>query len=81
MFERLGRLVVHNPWKVIAGWVLVSIAIVAFAPTLADVTTRDQSNFLPADYESVQAGELAEQSFGRADQASATIVVKREDSG
>ncbi|MFC4856535.1 MMPL family transporter [Actinophytocola glycyrrhizae] len=80
MFERLGRLVVHNPWKVIAGWVLVTIAIVAFAPTLADVTTRDQANFLPADYESVQAGELAEQSFGRADQASATIVVKRQDS-
>ena len=34
MFERLGRFVVHNPWKVIAGWVLVTIAIVAFAPTL-----------------------------------------------
>jgi RND superfamily putative drug exporter len=80
MFERLGRLVVHNPWKVIAGWLLVTVAVVAFAPTLADVTTRDQANFLPADYESVQAGELAEQSFGRGNQASATIVVKREDS-
>ncbi|MBB4908223.1 MMPL family transporter [Actinophytocola algeriensis] len=80
MFERLGRLVVHNPWKVIAGWLLITVGIVAFAPTLADVTTRDQANFLPADYESVQAGELAEQSFGRADQASATIVVKRQDS-
>src|SRR5689334_8937252 len=79
MFERLGRLVVHYPWKVIAGWLLIAVAIVAFAPTLADVTTRDQANFLPSDYESVQAGELAEQSFGRADQASATIVVKRED--
>jgi RND superfamily putative drug exporter len=72
--------VVHNPWKVIAGWLLVTIAIVAFAPTLADVTTRDQANFLPDDYESVQAGELAAQSFGRADTASATLVVKRQDS-
>jgi RND superfamily putative drug exporter len=79
MFERLGRLVVHNPWKVIAAWLLITIAIVAFAPSLGDVTTRDQANFLPSDYESVQAGELAEQSFGRADQASATIVVKRQD--
>jgi RND superfamily putative drug exporter len=81
MFERLGRFVVHNPWKVIAGWVLVTIAVVAFAPTLADVTTSDQANFLPSDYESVQAGEVASQAFGRGNDASATIVVKREDSG
>jgi RND superfamily putative drug exporter len=79
MFERLGRFVVHNPWKVIAGWVLVTIAIVAFAPTLADVTTRDQANFLPADYESVQATEFAQQAFGKNTDSSATIVVKRTD--
>jgi len=80
MFERLGRFVVHNPWKVIAGWVLATIAIVAFAPSLADVTNSDQANFLPSDYESVQAGEFAEQAFGRDTAASATIVVKRQDS-
>ena len=80
MFGRLGRLVVHNPWKVIAGWVLVTIAIVAFAPTLSDVTNTDQANFLPSDYESVQAGDLAKQAFGDANQANATIVVKRRDS-
>jgi RND superfamily putative drug exporter len=79
MFERLGRIVVRNPWKVIAGWVLISIAIVAFAPTLADVTTSDQANFLPADYESVQATEFAKQAFGANTDASATIVVKRTD--
>jgi RND superfamily putative drug exporter len=81
MFERLGRLVVHNPWKVIAGWVLISIAIVAFAPTLSDVTTSDQANFLPSDYESVQAIDIAKDSFGQNNQANATIVVKRQDSG
>lgn len=79
MFERLGRVVVHNPWKVIAGWIVATIAIVAFAPTLADVTNSDQAEFLPSDYESVQAGELAQKAFGQADVASATIVVKRED--
>lgn len=79
MFERLGRLVVHNPWKVIAGWVLVTIAIVALAPTLSDVTTSDQANFLPSSYESVQANELAKQAFAKKNDSSATIVVKRED--
>lgn len=79
MFQRLGRYVVHNPWKVIAGWVLVTIAIVTFAPTLADVTNSDQANFLPSDYESMRAGELAEQAFGQQQQASATVVVRRVD--
>jgi putative drug exporter of the RND superfamily len=79
MFERLARFVVYNPWKVIAAWVLATIAIVAFAPTLADVTNRDQTNFLPNSYEAVQAVELAEKAFERANDSSATIVVKRSD--
>lgn len=80
MFERLGRLVVRNPWKVIAAWVLITIGIVAFAPTLSDVTNTDQANFLPSDYESVQATDLAKKAFGDGNQANATIVVKRKDS-
>lgn len=79
MFERLGRLVVHNPWKVIAGWVLATIAIVVFAPTLGDMVNQDQAEFLPDSYESVQALQLAEDAFGDEANASATIVVKRSD--
>src|SRR5947208_2623656 len=79
MFERLARFVVYNPWKVIAVWLLATIAIVAFAPTLADVTNRDQTNFLPNSYESVRALELGKQSFERANDSSATIVIKRAD--
>ena len=81
MFERLGRLVVGNPWKVIAAWVLATIAIVAFAPSLSDVEQRDQAGFLPGSYESVQAQALAKQAFGQgnATNATATIVVKRDD--
>jgi RND superfamily putative drug exporter len=79
MFARLARFVVHNPWKVIAAWVLATIAIMAFAPTLDDVIQRDQTNFLPSSYESVQAGALAEQAFGQSNDSTATIVVKRSD--
>jgi len=79
MFERLGRFVVHNPWKVIAGWVLITIAIVAFAPALGDQVSRDQANFLPSDYESVQATELGQEAFGQTNNGSATVVVKRTD--
>jgi RND superfamily putative drug exporter len=81
MFERLARVVVHNPWKVIAGWLIGTIAIVAFAPTLADVEQRDQAGFLPDNYESVQAQSLARKAFGGSefDNATATIVVTRDD--
>ncbi|MDG4832711.1 MMPL family transporter [Solwaraspora sp. WMMD1047] len=79
MFERLGRFVVYNPWKVIFAWLVVAGAILALAPTLDEVTNQDQANFLPDSYESVQALELAQQQFAQTNDATATIVVKRTD--
>lgn len=81
MFTKLGRFVVHNPWKVIAAWVIAAIAVVAFAPTLGDVTNKDQASFLPDSYESVQAQKLAADAFGQTNDATASIVVKRTDGG
>jgi len=79
MFRKLGRLVVGNPWKVIAAWLLATVAIVAFAPTLAEVTNADQAEFLPDTYESIQAQQLGERAFAKSSDATATIVVKRTD--
>ncbi|TCN33579.1 RND superfamily putative drug exporter [Kribbella orskensis] len=81
MFTKLGRFVVHNPWKVIAAWVIAAIAVLAFAPTLADVTNKDQASFLPDSYESVQAQKLAADAFGQTNDATASIVIKRGDGG
>jgi len=79
MFERLGRFVVYNPWKVILAWVVAAVGIAVFAPTLADVTTSDQANFLPNSYESVKAQELAEERFAQSNDSTATVVVRRTD--
>ncbi|GAB2595919.1 MMPL family transporter [Kribbella endophytica] len=81
MFNRLGRFVVHHPWKVIAAWVIAAVAVLAFAPTLADVTSKDQASFLPDSYESVQAQKLAADAFGQTNDATASIVVKRSGGG
>lgn len=79
MFGKLAQFVVYNPWKVIAAWVIAAVAVVMFAPTLNDVLNREQSGFLPDTYESVQAQHLAKESFAKSDDATGTIVLKRDD--
>ncbi|MCF2532154.1 MMPL family transporter [Yinghuangia soli] len=79
MFGRLGRLVVHHPWKVIAAWLVAAVALVAFAPKLSDITNQDTASFLPSKYESVQAADLAEKQFPQSQDQSALMVFKRAD--
>ncbi len=80
MFTRLGTFAVNSPWRVIGAWVIVATALIAFGPTIADITRSDQSSFLPDKYESVQAQDLAAEAFttGSGD-TTASIVVKRAD--
>lgn len=77
MFARLGRLVVHHPWKVIGLWLLIAVAVVASAPELK--STTEQSDFLPSHYESIQAMELQEKAFPDASTPAALIVFARAD--
>ncbi|TQM28815.1 MMPL family transporter [Nocardia bhagyanarayanae] len=77
MFGRLGRLVVHHPWKVIGLWLIAAIAVVASAPEFT--STTDQSSFLPSHYESIEAMELQEKAFPQNSAPAALIVFARED--
>ncbi|RJO72033.1 MMPL family transporter [Nocardia panacis] len=77
MFARLGRLVVHHPWKVVALWVLVAIAVLTTAPQLQ--STTDQSQFLPAHYESVRAIDMQQKAFPDSAPPAALIVLERAD--
>jgi len=79
MFGRLGSFVVRRAWWVIGGWVLVAAAIIGFSPSLSDITSADQSDFLPDKYEAVQAIKLSQTAFPQQATATATIVVKRTD--
>ncbi len=79
MFARLGRSVVAHPWRVITVWVVAAVALVGFAPNLSDITETDQTAFLPAKYESVQAQEIADSAFPQTTGLTALIVVKRQD--
>ncbi|NUR32321.1 MAG: MMPL family transporter [Catenulispora sp.] len=76
MFGRLGRFVVHNPWKVIVAWIVAAVALVALGPSLSSVTNDNQSSFLPHKYESVQAKDALDRAFPTATGQTATIVVR-----
>ncbi|MFJ2837005.1 MMPL family transporter [Nocardia sp. NPDC087230] len=79
MFARLGRVVVHHPWKVIGLWVIAIVAVLSTAPALT--ATTDQSAFLPSHYESIQAMKLQEQAFPQNAAPAALIVAVRADGG
>src|SRR5580658_532807 len=81
-FAALGRLVTRHPWKVIAVWIIVAVAVVATAPKLP--TTTNEASFLPSSYESIKAQNLQNQAFpqaGKIDAAAAIIVFARSDGG
>jgi RND superfamily putative drug exporter len=79
MFGWLGKFVVRRAWWVIAGWVIASAAIIGLSPSLSDITSAEQSDFLPDKYESVQAIELSQRAFPQQATSSALVVVKRSD--
>lgn len=81
MLNKLGNFITRNRWWVIGAWVLVTIAIAAFAPKLSSVTSSDQTSFLPSKYESVQAQKIATKSFPQSKDDVEILVVKRSDGG
>src|SRR5918995_1453815 len=77
MFTGLARVVVRHPWWTIAAWLVAALAVIALSPKLS--TEADQGDFLPTEYESVQAMNIAERSFPQQEDTSALVVVKRTD--
>ena len=79
VFRALGRLVSRRPWFVIAAWVVVAVLVGLTAPALQ--TTSDESEFLPADYESIRAAEAQSDHFPEVSTPAAILVFQREDQG
>jgi RND superfamily putative drug exporter len=72
--------VVRHPWRVIALWIIVAVAVIATAPALP--TTTNESSFLPSSYESIRAANLQDKAFpqaGHVTAAASIIVFARRD--
>jgi RND superfamily putative drug exporter len=78
MFERLGRFDFRFRYAIILAWAALAVGALAFAPSLAQVGSTDQSTFLPARAESVRARDLVAHAFPGEDSAGvATIAFSR----
>ncbi|AWZ06232.1 MMPL family transporter [Streptomyces sp. ICC4] len=81
MIRALTGCSTRHPWKVIALWVLLGIALAALTPMLtARVTQHQTGDFLPRGYDSAAALRIAEEEFGAdPDATTATLLVARSD--
>ncbi|MGC4111668.1 MAG: MMPL family transporter [Nocardioides sp.] len=79
MFPALGRLATRHPWYVVIGWIVVSVLVILTAPKLS--ATQDQSEFLPAKYESIRASDLQTKAFPQQSSVGALVVFDRTDGG
>lgn len=79
MLKRLGEFVVKKRWWVIAAWAVIGGLIIGFAPRLSNVESSNQSDFLPKNYESVQASDIASRSFKSGVGATDIVVFKNKD--
>jgi RND superfamily putative drug exporter len=79
MFDRIGRAVVRAPLLVIAAWIGIAGICLVLAPPLSRVGSADETSFLPADVESVQARHIGAAAFpADAAVATATLAFFRE---
>ncbi|MGO9457318.1 MAG: MMPL family transporter, partial [Acidimicrobiales bacterium] len=76
LFSGVGRYCIRFRWAVVVAWLLLTVAAVAFLPSLGGVIKNDNAAFLPASSPSVRAQTLAAP-FLTADQQTGTIVAVR----
>jgi putative drug exporter of the RND superfamily len=78
---RISAAAARRPWPVIVIWAAVMLLAASLAgPKLWQVTTNDESHFLPNKYESVRATQFGQAHFGQLKNATAvTALVRRAD--
>ncbi len=77
MFAKIGNFAAKFRYPIIAAWLVLVIAVLAFAPNLSDVVTSDQGSYLPEGEPSIVAARLAAEYFpDQASEAQAVLVIK-----
>ncbi len=80
MFDRLGRLVLRLRFVFVVGWFLAAAYFGAFAPSLSQAGSADETSFLPKDAESLAARQVIAKAFPH-DSAPTTALIVFSRSG
>jgi putative drug exporter of the RND superfamily len=75
MFSKIGNFAVKFKFWIIGAWAAAAVLMFLFAPSLSEVGTMKESDFLPRDSESLQASELMAKYFPEASAASSASLV------
>ncbi len=75
MFQRLGHFAAKYRVFIIVGWIALAIILMLVAPSLEEVSTSDQEDFLPSDAPFVRAAEVQERVFPEQSSASTGTVI------
>ncbi|MGO9178553.1 MAG: MMPL family transporter [Candidatus Limnocylindrales bacterium] len=74
MFQQLGSFAFRYRFAILVVWIVAAGAALALAPSLAQVGSTDQSSFLPASAESIQARAALERAFPSEVSAGSTTI-------
>lgn len=75
MFQRLGHIVAKYRVLVIVAWVVFAVGLTLIGPSLDEVSSSDQKDFLPEDAPFVRAQEVYERVFPDESAASSSMVL------
>jgi len=80
MFAAIARFSVRFRWLIIIFWLVAIPVVTANFPNINDVTKNDNSQFLPKDSPTTEAGKL-ENAFQNKDTAGTSVIVAVRDNG
>jgi len=75
MFQRLGHIAAKYRFLVIIVWTALAAGLTAVAPSLDEVSSSDQKDFLPENAPFVRAQEIQERAFPEQSAASTSMVL------
>lgn len=78
IFAGIGRFAVRFRWLVVATWIVATVVVLHFLPSLSSVSQSSNTGFLPSNAPSSQAAQMAS-ALQPSDQTSVTVVLARAD--
>ena len=81
MFRKFGHVIVPLRFPLLLLWIALALLLGATAPSISDVSSSDQTSFLPAASDSIAARTLEAEKFAASGSASSGLLVFEREGG